>query len=310
MSQGLKSVCVAATVKAPKADLEAFANYHFSLGIGRIIFFFDDPQDPAAAALQTRKGISCIRCDPSYWLNLIGDPAPHLEARLVANANHALALARDEGFDWLISIDNDELVYPLTSFSTLLSKTTADVLRFTVNEAVPISEDYQSLFAPREFKIQKRYIGRLAQLLGCRIAYFNGEYFRGHIASKAAYRVSSPVQLTDTHGPLASTADVIVEQTKEILLLHYDCVDFKTWERKWRIRLDDDSALIALRGNRKRQVALFKDASEQGEDAVRQVYRRLYMMPRYERFVLSVLGLLRKRVIDPEAFRQPQSGVS
>lgn len=298
-------LCVASTVRAPLNETLMFINYHLNIGIDEIVIFFDDPSDAAIAHLDKLDRVTCIRCDEQYWRSFGYEGLPPFEERLVTNANAGVEIARDKGCQWVILIDNDELVYPIGDLKEILSNCRADVLRFTVNEAVSEKENYENIFSPTLFKKPARYRKTLSMILGCRRAYFFGEYFRGHLASKAAYRTSSNIKLEDTHGPRTSGHGLVVQRTPNVLLLHFDCVGLDAWKSKWLGRIKGAAIGSSMRGNRKKQLEFFAEAFAGGDEKIRELYKRLHTIPRRVRLVLMLLGMLGTVKVDSKLFLPP-----
>ena len=272
-----------------------FVAYHLSIGVDQIILFFSDPEDAAIVPLSAQSRVTCVCCNVDYWKQQnMPDPwAISLSERQIINANAGLAIAQARGTDWIIHIDGDELVYVEGDLKQILARQTCDVLRFEPNEAVPQREQYAEAFEPKLFK-RPTSPGKvlLAKLLGCRNAFYRGEYFRGHSRSKVAVRTQAKLKRMGNHIPEEwPDQPLTLVATDEVKLLHYDCVGLEAWQEKWAQRLDG-SITVDMRTNRNRQLEDFGRALAGGDRDLSRWYRRIYFISAYERWVLSKLGLL------------------
>ena len=198
-------VCLVSTIRSTVTETIYFVNYHLNIGIDEIILFFDNPDDEAFVHLKDYTRVRLTRCDSDYWRTKgVSRPAT-IEDRQECNANVGLRVAAEAGFQWIIHIDSDELIVPKDDLKMILSMYSADVLRFAIKEAVSERDHYDNIFQATLFKErargEKRFRSRLAMLFGCSGAFFEGEYFRAHAASKAAIRVSPKITHLNLHGP-------------------------------------------------------------------------------------------------------------
>jgi hypothetical protein len=260
-------------------------------GVDQIFLFFDDPQDPALEVLDgVSPRVTSVRCDAAFWrAQRVKRPAI-IEHRQLVNANLGLAWARQYRFDWIIHIDSDELLLADVDLRDILSAEKSAVVRFPMKEAVAEREAYPSRFHTTLFR-EPLPPARIASLSSEDRAsvLFEGEYFRGHTASKAAIRVSSAVQSVGIHGP--AKPRLAERQSGEITLLHYDCIGLEDWKRKWERRLDGSGTADGMRPGRLRQLELFKHAY--GKPAQeRELYARLHMASVSQRDRLVGLGVM------------------
>ena len=300
-----EKVCIVSTVRAPLKQTFSFINYHLNIGIDELLLYFDDPADDAIPILARSERVCAQICDEAYWkARGVSRPAS-IEERQEINVNHGLGAARARGIDWLIHTDSDELLMSNgATVNAVLASLSADVVRFAMKEAASQALFYEDIFSTTTFKepINDRQGWRphLARLLGCGGAFFEGEYFRGHSASKVAIRTSSRVQYMGIHGPASPSLEECA--TSGIVLLHYDCVGFDDWLRKWNARADATGAAARMRPNRVRQFTLFKRARGNVQ-LQRNLFSRIHRLNNpYQRFVLHALGLLSTVRLDRTLF--------
>jgi hypothetical protein len=290
-------VAIVSTVKAPVLECLIHVRHHRALGADRIVMYFDDPQDPALAALQREELVTCVPCTKEHWSSLGLRADASIEDRQVANANHALSLLRRQGFQWFIHIDSDELIQCEGGLAASLETAQAECVRFSIREAV--SEDYSSdhCFRSTLFRRRGHQLARLVGWVLCPRAHLRRQYFRGHTASKVALRITDALQGVGIHGPVGS-ADLREVQVEHILLLHYDCVGLASFQTKWDRRLDGSARAAEMRDNRTLQLNRYAEAKRQGEAAQRELFARTHMLQARDKVLLSMLGLLERRVID------------
>jgi hypothetical protein len=301
-----EKVCLVSTVKSSLRQTTYFVNYHLNIGFDEIILFFDNPNDPAIEAFSDYARVRSIRCDDRFWAAR-GTPAPIvLGERQEINVNYGMKLAVQSGFDWLVHIDADELLMTERSIKAALSQRLADVVRFQMKEAVSERDHYEHVFEATLFRepitAERQYVQGLAHSSQFEGAFFDGEYFRGHSHSKVAVRTNSEIEWMGIHRP--KRPKMAVAETKEITLLHYDCVGLDDWKEKWTTRLGQPGSVERLRPNRVRQVELFKQAC--GNPAAEsRLYSRLHMTPDRQKDILKQHGLLTVIKLHPELFERP-----
>lgn len=301
-------IAIVSMVRAPLHELRMFVNYHLNIGIDEVILFFDDPQDPGLHAFAKFPQVTSIACSAEYWSEKTGEKPSNFNIKQLTNANEGAKLAAQKGCDWVIQIDSDEIVKPSADIKITLENCNSDALRFKVMEAVSEWEDYDNIFKATLFKNESSETKiRAAKLLGCSHAIFNNEYFRGHTASKMAVKVSSKINTHGIHGPREyDRNNTIFENTDSITLLHFDCVGFDSWNSKWGRRNDGTCKTVSMRKNRQNQLQAYSHAKQTGPNALSSLYRRFHIIPRRERVILTLLGMLQRVELDQSLFKNPQ----
>jgi len=309
-----------------------FVRYHLNFGVDLMYLYFDDPNDPALAALADEERVVLQPCDAAHWkhLGLAGTPLS-IEQRLRANGKDALRKARARGADWLIHIDADELLHAEVPLVEVLAAVPArcEVLLLPLREAVPSRPDHRRPFreitgfkitgikprAWRRYRIRQaskpqwrkhRRRLRLARITRCP-TIIDGEYFRGSIMPRAITRLATDAEVLPVSGPVATGRNRPKAQiTNRAAVLHFDAYDFDAWHRKWEFRLDGTGRATALRPARRASKAEFDKAHALGDATqLEHLYRRWHMISSWESRVLRSLGLLRTIRIDPALFATP-----
>lgn len=287
------SVGLVSTVKTTIASLKLFVNYHLSIGIQHIIIFSDDPNFESLDELAQRELVTVINCTNEYWVGLIGARPASIEERQIANVNYGARMLASMKMDWMIHVDCDELINPLRPINKILDASVADVVKFSLFEAVSEKVVYENLFEPTLFKRRSsKFMEFISKALGCTQPFYQEEYLRGHSASKTAVRLLE--KFDGKHGIHAprDLMGVIIVGSKLIQLLHYDCVGLVEWKRKWDGRIDGSSLALGMRPNRQRQMALYKEAKAKGECALVMLFNEMHNIVSWrDRLVLRALGM-------------------
>ncbi len=298
----LNTVGIVSTVKAKPLQLKLFVNYHLNIGVDYMILFFDDPDDECIKLFTKFDKVIAIPCTDEYWQDTNNKRPGTMSNRQIVNVNEGARILESKRCEWLINIDSDELLNPLLPLKAVFAKSNADIIRFSLFEAVSESETYDHIFIPTLFRKKSNQLQiTLAKILGCSNAIYDGEYLRGHRLSKIAVRISKKIDQYRIHKVLGSK-DLIREETKKIQLLHYDGVGMDSWKLKWDRRLDGTAKEISLRDNRKKQMRLYKNAKQNGNIELKSLFKRMHFIPEQEKKYLYILGMLKKIKLKPELF--------
>lgn len=117
MSGGAKWGLVA-TIKAPAAQVLAFAAHHLDLGAHRLFLYLDDENQAAFDALAAHPKCRPVLTDAAYWAKLGMKRRVKHQARQTENARHAYGRAAGQ-VAWLAHIDVDEYLTPLPGAAAL-----------------------------------------------------------------------------------------------------------------------------------------------------------------------------------------------
>jgi hypothetical protein len=324
----MTSVCIVTTLLAPLQETMMFVNYHLNIGVDQMYLFFDDPADPAAEALADKKHVTCIRCDSDYWGGITSTSTQSINERQRLNAGVALVWARQFGIDWIIHIDSDELIYAEKPLHELLAEWPANlqVMKFATMEAVVDKYEYDRVFEEISlFKVHPGVVGkklfvslderlrlsskrqgfrrkvRMARLLGC-TSISEDAYLRGHILGKSAVRTNANLDGLTCHEPVPGPGEELRATVAESAwLLHFECRGFESWQGKW---LKLHSIRLELASHRRRLIDRFMTVYESNDvSGLSALYRRMYFLSSYERFILRRLGLLRRLQLDARLFK-------
>ncbi|NBV60874.1 MAG: glycosyltransferase family 2 protein [Rhodobacteraceae bacterium] len=103
-----------AAIKAPPAQVLAFAAHHLALGAHRLFVHLDDENQAAFEALSAHPKCRPVLTNAPYWEKLGMKRRVKHQARQTENARHAYGRAAGQ-VAWLAHIDVDEFLSPLPS---------------------------------------------------------------------------------------------------------------------------------------------------------------------------------------------------
>ncbi len=307
------TIGLVSTVRAHIEDLKKFVYYHLNIGCDYIVLFYDDPENAAYNVFVNESKVIEIVCSSNYWSMQNSGRPTSIEERQEINVNNGAAILANRGCDWIIHIDVDELIRPLKDIKKILQKTNFEAIRFTLLEAVPkninnkiYNTNIFKQFPKKHANIKFKVLNLLCSL-GLLNSIFEKEFFRGHTNSKMAIRIQKNIGKYRIHDAKKfDNSNLIVEETKYIELLHFDCVGIENWKLKWDRRLDGSGKATNMRDNRRKQLLLYKKERNSDPDKLRSLYKRLYFIPKHEQLLLYVFGMLKKIKLDEILFSNHQ----
>jgi hypothetical protein len=152
---------VVATVKAPEEKVLAFVAHHLSLGASHTWLYFDDPEDPAHAALARHPRVTATLCDAAYWQGK--NRHDRHQNRQARNAREAY---RQANVDWLGHIDVDEFVLSARPVAAVLSDMPGHepVLKLEPFEALHDPALPDDIYTARAFRGSLRHLPQALML--------------------------------------------------------------------------------------------------------------------------------------------------
>ena len=237
-------VCIVTTVRDPGLCLESFIRYHLAIGIDHIYVFFDDPEDPAVQIALKFSNVTAIPNDEALqvqqalWNVLYPTCEPHIGyevmARQILNVETAIQLALDQGMDWILHIDGDELFYPgqmsaLDYFDQLSSNIFQ--VRFLNYEAAPEVFDIGDYF--HEVTLFKKNPATLNPEFYTQFRSISGksQYFLAYQNGKSAARLHPDLLPNGVHGFDVPENYTLV--TSLPCVLHYLNCGFQNYYKKY-----------------------------------------------------------------------------
>jgi hypothetical protein len=231
------SWAVVATVKAPEEKVLAFVAHHLSLGADQIHLYFDDPDDPAQAAMAAFRRVVVTPCTPAYWTESGGRHDRH-QNRQSRNARDAYGRCRS---DWLCHIDVDEFILGKRPIADLLAEIPDDqlVAKLEPFEAMhdPLLPD--DIYTSREFRgaIRHEHWPLRRGALGP-YREFNRDGLLSHSNGKVIFRTGVRGLAPRLHAVyMRGTRLEAPDWHPEMKLLHFHAQDRQAWRSALPFRL-------------------------------------------------------------------------
>lgn len=240
-------VAIVLTVKNEERLLRHNLLYHKAIGASHCFVYFDDSTDGGKLSIQdldfvtSQDSVVSENYEHLEFLNKFTSQAQeHHTARQCLNTYDALVQCRAHGYQWLISIDADELVCTdenkpsqLGSFFSEISED-IDLVHLKTYEALQRKESYGNVFAEETFfktshkyefkfeKILKKFFNPFTQ------TYQKFAYWYGQHLGKGAIRVTSDIIPHNVHKYiLVSGKPINSAHAGSVLHYHaYDAADF------------------------------------------------------------------------------------
>lgn len=230
---------ICTTVKAPADQVRAFVAYHLALGAARIWLFFDDPDDPAAVAVEGLDRVEVTRCTEKYWhVTCKRRPERH-QNRQARNMQAVYARAT---LPWVAHIDVDEFLLPDLPVAEALAAMPDDraMLRMAPWEALHDPGLPDDIFTARAFRSAIKGPQRQASrdLAFGPYAPLLPDGVLSHSAGKCFFRTGVSRMEPRLHG--AFRAGVRMEGGAfhpGIALLHFHAEDPARWQDRLAFRL-------------------------------------------------------------------------
>jgi hypothetical protein len=237
-------VCIVTTVRDPGLCLESFIRYHLAIGIDHIYVFFDDPEDPAIQVALQFSDVTAIPNDEALQVQqalgnvLYPKYGPHVGyevmARQILNVETAIQLALDQGMDWILHIDGDELFYPGQMMALdWFDQVSDDIFQVTFlnHEAAPEAFEIEDYF--REVTLFKRNPAILDPGFYAQFRNISGksQYFLAYQNGKSAARLHPTLLPNSVH-----SFDVPEDHTLVTFfpsVLHYSNCGFQNYCKKY-----------------------------------------------------------------------------
>ena len=237
-------VCIITTVRDPGVCLESFIRYHLALGIDHIYIFFDDPEDPAIQVALQFSDVTAIPNDEALQVQqalgnvLYPKYGPHVGyevmARQILNVETAIQLALDQGMDWILHIDGDELFYPGQMMALdWFDQVSDDIFQVTFlnHEAAPEVFEVEDYF--RDVTLFKKNPAALEPGLCTEFQRVSGksQYFLAYQNGKSAARIHPTLLPNSVHSFDIPECHTLVTSFPSIL--HYLNCGFQNYYKKY-----------------------------------------------------------------------------
>ncbi|MEO9573901.1 MAG: glycosyltransferase family 2 protein [Tateyamaria sp.] len=266
---------LAATIRAPAADILRFAAYHLDQGAHRLYIYLDDESPTAFKALKEHPKIRVQTCDEAYWKRLSGKRPEKHQVRQTLNATHAYN--RRAEVDWLIHMDVDEFLVAQQPLTQVLDDLPSAVTSARVRpmELLGGSADAYKAFVPangqRRKVVNQIYPRYGAHLTGGFLSHVAGKLFVRSGLNDMTFKIHNAFQ-GDTMLPNAS-------ELNQVDLAHCHAKSWEDWRASFRYRHERGSYRAELkpasppeRGGLSLHDLFRKIEVEEGEAGLRAFY--------------------------------------
>ncbi len=217
------TIAIVCTVRNPSPSFTTWIHHHSQL-VDRLYICLDGPTEVASTPIKTDPAISIfIGAHKSEFSGPSG-----VMQRQCKNVMHALTQCVDDGIDWLIHIDSDELIYsPEQSLKSYFSQIDLAIscVRFINHEVV---NTYTAEDPFKELKVFKK--NQLFVMAEEESQVMEYPFFFGYMNGKSAVRVEQCIGPSGVHAFEVRNGEVVLEQ--EICILHYLSATYNDWLKK------------------------------------------------------------------------------
>lgn len=235
---------IVTTLKASEEQVMAFVAHHLGLGPSRIWLHFDDPEDPAANAVEALgiDRIEVIRCDAAFWGEKPGRAADRPDNHQRRQVTNLRRIYRKEGADyhWIAHIDVDEFLVLDRPLAAIFAECETEYFRVEPYEALHDPKMGDDIFSSRFFHRATRSKAE-ADLLEPLFGRYAGLLQKGmlsHMAGKCFFRTGLEAFKPAIHSAKLMDERLAVKGFSEgIALLHFHAEDPERWVRGLDFRL-------------------------------------------------------------------------
>jgi hypothetical protein len=217
--------------------------YHFAIGLDKAYVYFDGATDDGPKSIENMSNVviqNSVDADKyaslEYLVKFTSKADEHHTARQCLNTYDAKIKCQEDGIDWLISIDADELIItdknetkPLANLFEGIDKS-IDLVHFDTKEALQRRKHYNNVFAEETlFKYTHHFDRKLDKLHKKIENPFQKQkvkisYWMGQFQGKSAIKVNSDLIPKNVHRYKRVDGSK-VKQIKKGLVLHYHAYD-------------------------------------------------------------------------------------
>lgn len=234
---------LAATIRAPAADILRFAAYHLDQGAHRLFIYLDDENPTAFEALKAHSKIRVQTCDEGHWKRLAGKRPHKHQVRQTLNATHAYQ--RRTEVDWLIHIDVDEFLVAQQPVAQVLDTVPSNITSARVRpmEVLGGSVDAYKAFVPangqRRSVVNQIYPRFGPHLTGGFLSHVAGKLFVRSGLADISFKIHNAFQ-GDAMLPNAT-------EISQVDLAHCHAKSWENWQASFRYRHERGSYRAELK---------------------------------------------------------------
>lgn len=248
----MSGAAIVTTLRNAGNILDSFIAYHLAIGFRRIYLFFDDPADPDLPRAAAHPDVTAIAHDQALrerWRHLpqYSEQATFVDrevmARQVLNTGLAMELARNDGFDWLLHIDSDELFHSpqqsVPEHFEAAGKQGLETVVYLNYEAAPESDEIGDFFREVDlFKVpphlNKRTVTPALVNAVKSTPQLHPDFFKFYASGKSAVRLSAAgMRPAGVHHFVRHDAAWQTGQSANQFILHFACCGFENFWTKY-----------------------------------------------------------------------------
>ncbi|WP_407492679.1 glycosyltransferase family 2 protein [Pseudooceanicola sp. MF1-13] len=308
---------IVSTVRAPMAEVLAFAAWHLEMGAHRLYLYLDAPDENLLEKLKTHPRIRPVVTDDAYWDQRGRRPKKH-QVRQVRNATRTYRRRAD--VDWLAHIDVDEFLIPEAPIDTLLSSLTegTQVARMRPMEALAQPAEPQTYWNFKTLTLDRQTRRSQSERVWPTYGpYLNGG-FLSHVAGKIFVRAGLPDADFKIHNVYSDGQENPNSvEFDQVALAHMHAKSWPDWLAHYRFRHQQGSYRAELKPDRPRDKGglslheLFAMIeAEGGESALRLFFDEVCASTPGHLDRLAAEGLLRRVELPLEEVREKHFGDS
>ncbi|KAH9830225.1 glycosyltransferase family 2 protein [Teratosphaeria destructans] len=211
------SIAIVTTALHPGNSFQRWLDHHLNrCSINKIVVYMDDPlEQPIFETLIGNRNVELLA-----GTRIARDMTPEsrIMVRQEVHVTDAINRLLHEGYEWLLHIDTDELLYEAGGASSWRRLRNIGLVHFTNHEAVPLDHDTDDSFNSTLFRTNSRSNKDF-------LAYGNG---------KSAVRLSHGVKPAGPHSFEGYRGDVLDMPANDAAILHYPSPTFPKWVAKYK----------------------------------------------------------------------------
>ena len=247
----MTKVALVLTVKNETRLLRANLLYHCAIGAEHIFVYFDDTTDNGRTTIADLDFVTFADSvaaeafkDMPYLEKFTSQANEHHTARQCLNMYDALLQCKAAGYDWLVSLDADELVCTtadeVSDMEVFFSNipTAIDVVYLQTREVLSQRDNYNLVFKEETwFKRQRTFANRFEAITKKIYNPFskknkNYSYWLGQHLGKGAVRVNRDIIPKNVHRYTMRNGDS-VQAIQDGFVLHYHIYDAQDFIKKF-----------------------------------------------------------------------------
>jgi hypothetical protein len=286
-------IALAMTIRNEEDLLRHNILFHRYLGVDRFYLFCDGTTDRGAASVADLPYVTILSsvdaalfADVQEMARQVRLAKENSSARQMLNVFFAMTDAIEKGFDWLISLDADELI--CTDVNTLEKgclkplfaglPSVVECVSFRNLEVVQRRFEYRNVFAQEVLFKSRDYRAKRKILDPSTGRTFITRGFYGHRSGKSAVRLSAPVIPKTTHRFVRSDGSKPVTMAMRYLL-HYYCYSYSHFMTKCRNFHDHPGTYVYGGAVEKPKLVWRKLVNDKGnaEQFLREYFRQWIM---------------------------------